>query len=47
MSDVTPAPKPKAVSPYAAPLRLVAVGALRMFSLGLSALADAVEDKKD
>lgn len=39
--------KPSLPSQYAAPLRLVAVGALRLISMGLSAMADAIEDKKE
>lgn len=47
MNDMTPASTPKAVNPYSAPLRMVAAGVLRMISLSTSALADAIEDKKD
>lgn len=41
--DITPAPKPAPVSPYVMPLRLVAVGTLRVVSMGLAAMADKIE----
>lgn len=44
---MTPAPKPSQVRPYAAPLRQVAVGTLRIISMGIAAFADSIEDKKD
>jgi hypothetical protein len=44
--DITPTVKP-AVSPYVAPLRLLAVGTLRVVSMGLAAMADSIESKKD
>lgn len=41
---IEPVAKPAQPTPFAAPLRLVAVGVLRILSIGLAGLADRMEE---